>query len=414
MNIVLTGAAQMGQYIHFTQYSPSADVFVMAICIVMVILIFFSYFSRTISSRLFLGMVTLVFATAFLDVLFYKLAGIPKAWVPANWIRCGFHAGLLLILVYYIAYICEVSQYEKQRLFRMLANLILVVAIVADIIVTANGLTFIVDETGISFVRRGIFIYAYLAFIVLSIFLLTRVRKLLFHRIMYGFYGTIAVSFLLLIIQGVNNTSTYTVASLQLPVLAMMYVLHSNPYDIQLGTNDAKAMQDYVEFCRKRKKKFIVMSLYMREFEQEGKEMPSEMQNSIREFTYRCARKSRLFKVAKGHMILLFMKDQYPDCEKKIKEIIDAFVPVYEKYRYDFKVVIGNSNEEISAKNEYVRYIRSIHKSMPECSVHRVVSEDVAGFRRSEYILRELADINRKGDLNDPRVLVYCQPVLDE
>ena len=50
---------------------------------------------------------------------------------------------------------------------------------------------------------------------------------------------------------------------------------------------------------------------------------------------------------------------------------------------------------------------------MAECTVHRIDAEDVREFNHNEYILKELADIYRKGNLDDPRVLAYCQPVLN-
>ena len=403
----------MSQYIHFTTYSPAADIVVMAICLVMVVLVFFSYFSRTRSSRLFLAIVGLVYIASFLDVFFYSIVAKPDHQVLANWLRCVFHAALLLIFVYFIAYICEVTHYEKRQRFLFIGNTVFAIVMLADVIVTAQGLTFVVDESGISFIRRGIFIYGYLGYTILCIILLTRVRKHVFHRVMLGFYGTIAISILLLIMQGLCNQSSFTVATLLLPVVAMMYMMHSNSYDILLGTNDAETMQDFVHSCYVRKQDFIFMSLYMRDFDEEGKELPQSLQSTIRQFTYKCARKSRLFKAAKGHMVLMFLKKQYPDYEQKIHDMIDAFVPVYEEYRYDYKVVIGSSVDEISRKNEYISYIRSIQRTMPECSFHLVGPEDVVEFNRKEYILNELADICRCGNLDDPRVQVYCQPVLN-
>ena len=44
-------------------------------------------------------------------------------------------------------------------------------------------------------------------------------------------------------------------------------------------------------------------------------------------------------------------------------------------------------------------------------SVYRVIPEDVKRFRRYESLLAELTDICNRNDLNDPRVVVYCQPV---
>ena len=145
----------MSQYIHFTTYSPAADIVVMAICLVMVVLVFFSYFSKTRSSRLFLAIVGLVYISSFLDVSFYTIVTKPEHQVLANWLRCIFHAALLLIFVYYIAYICEITHYEKRQLFLFIANTVFAIVMLADVIVTAQGLTFVVDESGISFIRTS-------------------------------------------------------------------------------------------------------------------------------------------------------------------------------------------------------------------------------------------------------------------
>ncbi len=143
------------------------------------------------------------------DISFYQCASAEKYHLLANWLRCVHHAALLLIFVHYVAYICEATHYSKQRAFLLLANLLFAAALLADVIVTAQGLTFYFDDTGIRFVRRGIFIYAYLGYLAMSLFLLLRVRKLLFHRIMLGFYGTIAVSVIVLVIQGAASQSSY-------------------------------------------------------------------------------------------------------------------------------------------------------------------------------------------------------------
>ena len=403
----------MGAYVHFSNYTPAADIVVAAICFVMIVLVVFSYISRTRSFKLFLSMVLLVLAAAWLDITFYTLARYPSCQVAANWVRCLYHAMLLLILVHYIAYMCEVSRYEKQRSFLLLANIVFALAMLADIVVTARGLSFVYDEAGIHFVRRGIFLYAFAGYSVMCLILLVKVRKLVFHRVMLGFYGTMSISIAVLLIQGLSNQSSFTVATLLLPVVAMMYVLHSNPYDAQLGSNDTAAMQSFVQYAYEKKRDFVFMSLYIRDFDEEGKKLPEEMQTTVREFTYKAAKNARLFKVGRGHMILIFLKRQYPYWEKKTQEICERFFPLYEHYRYDYKIVIGTSAEEISRKNEYVSYIRNIHRGMPECSIHRVGAEDVIAYKRNEYILKELADIHHGADLDDPRVLVYCQPVLN-
>ncbi len=85
----------------------------------------------------------------------------------------------------------------------------------------------------------------------------------------------------------------------------------------------------------------------------------------------------------------------------------------YEKYTLDYKLVFGQSVEGISEKNAYLSFIRIIHRDMPLNTIHMVSDEDMAKFDRAVDILKELEDIQEKQDLDDERVLVYCQPVFN-
>ena len=154
----------MKQHIHFASYSPAADIVVTAVCFVMIILVVFSNISKTRGFKLFFVLVGLVLGAAWTDITFYTLAADPKYQTVANWMRCIYHALLFLIFVYYIAYICEVTNYENQKPYLILANTIFFGVTIADIISTIQGPTFTVDTAGIHFIGRGIFFYGYIAF----------------------------------------------------------------------------------------------------------------------------------------------------------------------------------------------------------------------------------------------------------
>ena len=397
----------------FANYSPAADIVVAAICFVMFILVCFSNISRSRSFKLFLTMVVLLLVAAWTDMTFYTVAAMPERHVLASCIRCVYHAVLFLILVYFVAYFCEVTHFERERRYALIANVMFASVVVADIVTTMLDPSFIVDESGVRFASRGIFFVGYLGLTALCVVLMANVRKHLFRRVMFGFYGTMAISFLLLLMQGISGQSSFTVAALLLPVIAMMYVLHSNPYDAQLGANDGSAMTDYIRYNCEKKHPFVLISLYLREFDGEGKEFSNEMQAEIRTFASEMVRHGRLFRIGRGHIILIFLKKHYPDFEEKTESLLKRFEELYAKYRFDYKIVYGESSDEVSRNNEYLGYIWTIHRTMPECSIHRVTAADTEQFKRTEYILRELADICRREDLEDPRVLVYCQPVLN-
>ena len=99
------------------------------------------------------------------------------------------------------------------------------------------------------------------------------------------------------------------------------------------------------------------------------------------------------------------------DYENKVNKLINAFYKEYEKFQFDYKIVIGETIEEISRKNEYISFINNIYRSMEMNSIHIVDENDVEQFNKYEFIIEELGDISRKRDLRDSRILAYCQPV---
>jgi EAL domain-containing protein (putative c-di-GMP-specific phosphodiesterase class I) len=256
-----------------------------------------------------------------------------------------------------------------------------------------------------------IFFIGYILFALMDVVLLTLVRNRLFKRVMYGFYGSVALSFLVLVAQRVFGQSSFTAFSFVFPVIAMFYIMHSSPFDAELGTVDTTAMHDTVRYHYEKKNPFIFMSLYLPSFDVEGRQMPESLQAQVRHFASSYFRSSLLFNVGRGHLVLLFPKSRNADYEHRIGKILRAFAEQHRIYQYDFKIVIGESNNEISRKNEYVSFIRNINRSIKENTIHRVSPDDLKAFDRSEYILRQLEDVYTTHDLNDKRVLVYCQPV---
>ncbi|MBQ8094258.1 MAG: EAL domain-containing protein, partial [Clostridia bacterium] len=120
-----------------------------------------------------------------------------------------------------------------------------------------------------------------------------------------------------------------------------------------------------------------------------------------------------LIRVARGHFIMLFRKDKNPDYPVQIQNSLSQFGKLYSKYRFDYKIVIGNAVDEISRKNDYLNLITMIHHYMNDNTIHEVDDEDILRLNRQEVILGALGDIKSRHDLDDPRILVYCQPVFN-
>ena len=406
----------MIRQITFAGYSPIGDLTAVSICVVMACLIYFSYTNKTRSFRVFISLIVLIAAAAITNVFTYTVAVHGGYIGLANGLRCAFHALLDLVFVPYVIYIIAVTRVEKPEkgiYFAVAAGLLVLMTVLEAVFVSQDGGLFITGDGTVSYRGRNMFMYGYLSFVALIILLLIRVRNRLFRRVMLGFYSSMAVSFGILAVQQLFRQNSYTVVTFLYPVIAMFYVMHSTPYDAMMGAIDSSALGNLVRYAYERKKDFVFMSLYLHQFNEEGKAFPEDMQATIRRFSSDFFRGAVLFQVDNGHEMLLIPVSRNPDYEDRILRILQAFEPEYKKFQFDYKIVIGESVEDISRKNEYVSLVRHVHLRMAENSVYRVTSKDVERFNSYEALIKELESIHNTADLNDPRVLVLFQPVLN-
>lgn len=109
----------------------------------------------------------------------------------------------------------------------------------------------------------------------------------------------------------------------------------------------------------------------------------------------------------------MYAKKQNPEFKQKIQFALRNFQKEYEKYQYDYKLLIGESDKEISLKDGYLSFFQNIRDHLEDNTIYFVTEEDIKRYPRDVMIQRTLEDIYKKKDLDDPRVLVYAQPVYD-
>jgi len=397
-------------------YTPVGDLVTVAICLVMLALIAFSYVRKTPAFRVFLCIIPCLILAALLDVTYnmlaFRLGAVPVVYV----FRCLFHAVLFTVFFLFTLYITEVTRLERKTTNRILSfcTIILLGIIIGDIVSSVRNYEAVSASGELGSRGHAVFIIGYLLFAATNVFLLAKVRNRLYKRVMWGFYSSVFAAFFVLLAQRVlSGGSSFTVATFLFPVIAMFYIMHANPYDAETGTIDGSCLKDIVRYSYERKKSYIFMSLFLPTLSGDGKEIPDSIRAQVRKFAVKYFHGSLLFQLGNGHLLLLFRKDRNPDYEHRIGNILSAFNDSHRVYQYDYKIIIGEFIDQISRKNEYPSFLRNIHRTMPVNTIHRVSPDDIATFDRSEYILLQLEDINKKQDLEDNRVLVYCQPVFN-
>ena len=228
-----------------------------------------------------------------------------------------------------------------------------------------------------------------------------------------GVIATGAISVLILIIQQIFEQSSYTASAFLFPLIALIYFNHSNPYDLNMGTVGVGAFEELVAYSHLKKDELYFMSLYMHDFEGKGRKYPKEIQKTVRHFATSFFKHPTLFQISGGHMILVIRKKKDPDYINGGQRMLEEFHKVYPVYNIDYKIVFTDTNSKLSEYNDYIDYIKYLHEKMPENTVLITQNADMDDYGRYKYILSQLKDIDSKKDLDDERVLVYCQPVLN-
>ena len=401
--------------ISYDNYTMAGDVALIATCAVIVILLMTSYIKRTRSFRIFMNIVFSLVVAAVTNIVYHFLLTKSESGLfgLTNALRILYQALLFDVFFLFVLYSTEVSgmEHRKARIIAIIASTILTFVVGIDIIRTIRGESFRIGADGILRPKMDVFMLGYVLYVILIAVTIYMVRHLLFKRVVIGFYGTMAVSVILWFGQLALNQSALNTMTFVFPVIAMLYILHSNPYNVTLGSVDTNAMEDMVRTMYNRKEPFVFISLLLPEYDVEGKELPKEFRALIRSHAVDYFRNSVLFQISNGHMIMIIPEKKNPNHELKIQEILNNFQQYYNSFHSPYKIIIGRSIEEISRKNEYISLIRSIERNMPDNTVHRLGPEDITRFNRDEKILQELTDIYNRRDVEDPRVLVYCQPV---
>ncbi|MBQ7715502.1 MAG: EAL domain-containing protein [Clostridia bacterium] len=400
------------------KYSVMGDVGVIALCVVIFILLTTSYVSRTRSFKIFMNIVASIVIAAAVNIVYHVMlaGGGPDLRTVIYVLRILYNALLLDVLFLFALYTTEISGMPRRKAKRVaiVSTTVMTVILLIDIIRSIFGHGFRIEDDGTIVNQTNIYFIGYIMLVLMIAGLISSIKNLVYKRILYGFYGTMALSVIIRFVQLIFRQSSLTTMSFIFPVIAMLYIMHSNPYNADLGAVDIRGMEDMVRSMYDRKEQFVFLALLLPEYNEEGAgKLPEEIQALIRKASVEYFRSSYLFQIGNGHVVLIFPSRLNQNYESQVEKLLKATEQQCTQSKKIYKVVVGRSMNEISRKNGYVNLISSVERAMPENSVRRIGQEDIARYNQDEYILHELADIYKRRNLNDPRVLAFCQPVFN-
>ena len=398
-------------------YSRMGDVGVIALSVLVFILLMCSYVTRNRSYRIFSAIIGFIILAAICNIGYHELLRVyhPNTKVIVYILRMMYNTLIFLVFFLFTLYATVISnlKHSHARAVSIVSTSLFLVLVGVDITLTVFGVCFKIADDGTASQGFNIFMIGYAVYVVFLAILIAKIKNLVYKRVVTGFYLTMALAVIIRVAQMFLKEASLTTFVFLLPALAMLYFMHLNPYNIATGTLDMRSMEEMVKDLYNRNKEFIIMSLTLPDYVGEGKTLPDVVKQQTRRFTVQYFRNGVLFQIGNGQIIMIANKSSNPDYEDWMKTILKAFDQQYQIHKIPYKIVYGDSLQESIQYNEYIGFIENINSDIPDCTTHRISTDDVKRFKNNEYIVEQLEDIYKKADLNDPRVLVYAQPVFN-
>lgn len=394
------------------KYVLNADVVALLLCVVVHFLLRSTYMAKKANLGLFKIANLLIGLAAIASVFYhYMIFGLR----PENVIRLYLCRGLcytLLIWTYicfclYIRNLVDMTKKEKK---------------IFEGFVYGGGILFSAVEFAGPFLKLGfyvdenivlhqnyytdIFRYGYVYYGIIMAFMLIKYRKRFLPKMYRCIWGVIGVAVGLMIYQSFFLQTAYTVVSFTFPVIMVLFLFHYNSYDVKTGTLDRYAFEEYVEENKEKAFSMIFLSLPNVEAEKMQQFSAAFLRKNDSFFESSCC-----FRLKNNRMVLAYERAK----NRREDQILDKLYREFKQACGDmeYQIVLMESNGMLLSSEEYVSYCMYIEANMPMNSLRTADEESLSKFLKQKFIYLNLKDIHERGNLDDYRVKVFCQPVLN-
>lgn len=405
----------MDDVLFYQNYSPVGDICTMAVCIVYWYLLSSTYTVKHRNLTTFKIANSMVLIAAMCSVIYHHLVMNDARPATVPWIyvcRDTAFIALALTNVMLITYIGNLVEIKGR--YRKLLDLSIWAMFAAfsvfEVLTPVTKLGFWMDadlQVHQNFYLEP-FWYVYIYYSCITMALLVYNKRKLITKMYRCICSIFIISFVLIAIQTFFVQSAYTCLSFTLPIMALLFLFHYNAYDTKTGTLDSQAFDAYVKELGSNK--FSIIFFYLRDMNIEKMQGLSE---NFYHFHENFFMESCSFRLRDEKLAMVYKDVKNPKADEKFAELVQDFDKLYAKHRMDYRIVLIHADDRLVDGRDYLHLDEYMEEQLPINTVYQCEKEDVTVYLRARYIQSELRDINRRQDLDDERVQVYCQPVYD-
>ncbi|HAP33728.1 MAG TPA: hypothetical protein DEO62_04055 [Lachnospiraceae bacterium] len=401
----------------YNGYVPQVDVACSFLCLAVFLLLSRSFTRKNLDYKLLSSMVIVLFLACNSNIIYHFFFSV-RGSVPSAYIYISKLAFLLFIGAECIFYANRLFSMVKldlkwKRIWNSIYGIFYIISILVFVITTINKTGYYIDENGDEHTGLNVFIILY-NIIVFSMFaVLFLNRSKIVSNIYSGLLYVTLIATLMMFASGVMKQSSFINVSFFINILGLLYFLHRNPYNPDTGTASEEAFMFAVDDAIKNGERMLFISAVIENFSTAYNEN-EYIKREFNEFMKNNIKRGVIYQLHDNRFILAYKimaSTSFAMMKKDVDEIIDEFKVYYDRVKLNYKITVSGTTETIGNGSDYLKILYEKEKVMPYNTVHFIDGVDINNYKRNEYILNELRDINNKNELDDERVLVYCQPV---
>ncbi|MCR5690838.1 MAG: EAL domain-containing protein [Eubacterium sp.] len=399
-------------------YASSGDIITIIILLIFGVMIRqFLFVTTDLNFTLFKRACVLLMIAAVSNIIFYRLSHMDVEHVVMLYLtRSIYNVCLIGVSAIFILYVRNlvVSTSRYRKLIFVLTNCVVTIASILCVTTHWTHFGLYRDSKQGLWMRNAylnplaiVYFWVVLAMIVMLVFFHKRmIRQINAVLLTAGFLCVVIV-----ILDNISYGSTYLTFSFLLPMICVLVMIHSRPYDLLTGAMGEEAFKGIFINKKniKKSRDYVAVQLAINN----ERDIPRPVGRILYLFNREYVTNSVVFNLRSGLYLGVMDHNKINEgmWERIHHWIYQELVPYCEKYNMDYKVVVFPGMDFIYETKQILNYIDLRLKKMKNKGIYFMSNGDIMELRKINYIASELKDIAEKRNLNDPRILVYAQPV---
>lgn len=396
-------------------YSWVGDLITIVTCIVLLFVIArVLYYSKDRKFAFLKRSLWLILVGVSCNIGFYHMLTVNRNSAYAIYmLRYIYHISLLCCLYCFLLYMKHMLDVKGKiaNHTTVFTRCIFVVCIILDVLApfTKLGLHMENAEWYDSMISAYNFFYVY-TIVILSAMMMFYSNRLI-RSVRVCLIVTDVVVVLIMVFQIFLDTNTFSGFTYLLPILVVLITLHSKPFDDKTGSLGSSSFNSFVEQVSRKNKSvdYLVLKLYMSMAEQ----LPDELGKVLNSFWHDAFKDATLFDLSSNLYVLAIPRNgKNGNSEDKIEYLIRTYMGVYyNQYKYTYKIVELLDVDFIENVSDILGILKYLFQIMEDNSIFVLDDNTKRDLQFYKTLRGNLIEIENADNLDDPRVLVYCQPI---